>query len=119
MSGSHTQKLALPPYDTLADKPLTLLLGLASGLSSCTKSPEADFVVDKGSASTKVNEEIQFSAACSTDANTYAWEYGAGSGGTGASPKHKYPQAGTYTVKLTAKNSSKSSSTTRTVTVAP
>ena len=100
-------------------KPLTLLLGLALGLSSCTKSPEACFVVDKGSASTKVNEEIQFSAACSTDADTYAWEYGDGSGDTGASSKHKYPQAGTYTVKLTAKNSSKSSSTTRTVTVAP
>lgn len=100
-------------------KPLTLLLGLALGLSSCTKTPEACFVVDKGSANTKVNEEIQFSAACSTDADTYAWEYGDGSTDTGATVKHKYPQAGTYTVKLTAKNSSKSSGTTKTVTIAP
>ena len=104
---------------SLVAKPLTLLLGLAFGLSSCSKSPEACFVVDKGSLNTKVNEEIQFSAACSTDADTYAWEYGDGSGDTGASAKHKYPQAGTYTVKLTAKNSSKSASTTKTVTIAP
>lgn len=87
-------------------------------LSSCPKTPEAYFVIGKGSLNTKVNEEIQLSAACSSDADTYAWEYGDGSGDTGATAKHKYPQAGTY-IKLTAKNSSKSASTTKTVTIAP
>jgi len=101
----------------LIAKSLTLILGLAFGLSSCSKSPEACFVVDKGSLNTKVNEEIQFNAACSTDADTYVWEYGDGSSDTGGTAKHKYPQAGTYTVKLTAKNSSKSSSTSKTVTI--
>ena len=88
-------------------------------LNSCTKTPEACFVIGKGSLNIKVNEEIQLSAACSSDADTYAWEYGDGSGDTGATAKHKYPQAGTYNIKLTAKNSSKSASTTKTVTIAP
>lgn len=86
-------------------------------LSSCSKTPEACFSVDKGSLNTKVNEEIQFSTACTTDGDSYAWEYGDGSGDTGASAKHKYPQPGSYVVKLTAKNSSKSSSASKTVTV--
>lgn len=106
-------KLTLPPQI------LILLLAAPLVLSSCSKTPEACFAVDKGSLNTKVNEEIQLSAACSSDADTYAWEYGDGSGDTGATAKHKYPQAGTYTIKLTAKNSSKSSSTTKTVTITP
>lgn len=69
--------------------------------------------------STKVNEEIQLSASCSSDADTHAWKYGDGSSDTGTTAKHKYPQAGTYNTKLTAKNSSKSASTTKTVTIAP
>ena len=89
------------------------------GLSGCSKAPEACFVADKGSLSTKVNEEIQFSAACSTDADTYNWEYGDGSGDSGAAVKHKYTRAGSYEVKLTARGSSKSATTTRTVTIAP
>ena len=104
---------------SLVAKSLTLVLGSAFALSSCSKSPEACFLVDKGSLNTKVNEEIQFSAACSTDADTYVWEYGDGSSETGGTVKHKYPLAGTYTVKLTAKNSNKSSSTSKTVTIAP
>ncbi len=103
----------------LSTKNLLLALVLLAGLSSCSKSPEACFVADKGSLNTKVNEEIQFNAACSTDADTYSWEYGDGSGDSGSTAKHKYAKAGTYTVKLTAKNSSKSSSTTQTVTIAP
>jgi PKD repeat protein len=100
-------------------KRLVLVLAIPAGLSSCSKSPEACFVADKGSLNTKVNEEIQFSAACSTDADTYSWEYGDGSGDNGATVKHKYSKTGAYTVKLTAKNSSKSSSTSQTVTIAP
>lgn len=73
--------------------------------------------MDKSSLNTKVNEEIQFNAACSTDADAYSWEYGDGSGDNGAAVKHKYPQPGSYVVKLTAKNSSKSSSASKTVVV--
>ena len=93
------------------------MLALLLACGSCSKSPEACFVVDKSSLNTKVNEEIQFNAACSTDADSYVWEYGDGSGDTGAAVKHKYPQAGSYTVKLTAKNSSKTSAASKTVIV--
>ena len=92
-------------------------LGLLLACSGCAKTPEACFVADKGSLNTKVNEEIQFNAACSTDADTYTWEYGDGSSDTGAAVKHKYPQAGSYVVKLMAKNSSKTSSASKTVVV--
>ena len=105
--------------DFSSTKKLLLALAIPVALSSCSKSPEACFVADKSSLNTKVNEEIQFNAACSTDADTYSWEYGDGSGDIGATAKHKYSKVGTYTVKLTAKNSSKSSSTTQTVTIAP
>ena len=101
---------------TLLAKILTLAAPLV--LISCSKTPEACFFVDKGSLNTKANEEIQLSAACSSDTDTYAWEYGDGSGDTGATAKYKYPQAGTYTIKLTAKNSSKSAGTTKTITIA-
>ena len=92
-------------------------LGLLLACGGCAKAPEACFVADKGSLNTKVNEEIQFNAACSTDADTYTWEYGDGSGDTGAAVKHKYPRAGSYEVKLMAKNSSKTSTSSKTVVV--
>ena len=93
------------------------MFALLLACGSCAKSPEACFVVDKSSLNTKVNEEIQFNAACSTDADSYVWEYGDGSSDTGAAVKHKYPQAGNYNVKLTAKNSSKTSTATKTVVI--
>ena len=94
-----------------------VVLGLLLACSSCSKTPEACFSVDKGSLNTKVNEEIQFNAACSTDADAYTWEYGDGGSDTGAAVKHKYPQAGSYVVKLVAKNSSKTSTASKTVVV--
>ena len=53
---------------------------------------------------------IAFNGSGSTDPNglslTYAWDFGDGSTGTGASPGHTYGTAGTYTVKLTVSDSS-------------
>ena len=102
---------------SFTNKNIAAILGLLLVCSSCAKTPEACFVADKGSLNTKVNEEIQFNAACSTGADTYTWEYGDGSGDTGAAVKHKYPQAGSFVVKLTAKNSSKTSVSSKTVVV--
>ena len=88
-------------------------------LMSCSKTPTACFTVDKGSGSTHVNEEIQYNALCSTEADSYAWNYGDGSSDSGPQVKHKYRTAGSYTVQLTAKNSSKEASSTQTVVIVP
>ena len=87
---------------------LVLCIGLSLLAVSCTKTPEACFVTDKGSANSKVNEEIQFDASCSKDADSYSWNFGDGASQTGYLTKHKYPNAGSYTVILTANHSSKS-----------
>ena len=88
-------------------------------LASCTKTPEACFTVDKGNTNTKVNEEIHFAATCSKDATTYSWNFGDNSTADGSDVKHKYPNAGTYTVTLTASNSSKSSKSSQIFTITP
>ena len=89
-------------------------------MMSCSKTPSACFTVDKGSGNTRINEEIQYNALCSTDTDSYTWDYGDGSANeSGAQAKHKYRTAANYTVRLTAKNSSKDASTTQVVTIAP
>jgi PKD repeat protein len=53
---------------------------------------------------------VSFSGAGSSDpqgeALTYAWNFGDGSTGTGASPSHTYTAPGTYTVMLSVTNTS-------------
>ena len=85
---------------------------IASTLFACTKTPTPCFTIDKGKP-TKVNEEIQFDAACSKNTNTYTWEFGDGTTGTGVSVKHKYTIDKTYSVKLTATNKKKTETTTQ------
>ena len=94
-----------------------VVLALFAGCSK--KTPDACFVTDKASNSIKTNDEIQFNANCSTDAASYSWSYGDGTSGEGATVKHKYPAAGTYVVKLTAKNSSKEASNSQNLTIVP
>ena len=88
-------------------------------LAGCSKKPDACFTIEKGQPSSKLNDEVQVNAACSTDADSYLWEFGDGFSTTGATAKHKYNAVGNFTIKLTAKNSSKESSTSRDVTVVP
>jgi PKD repeat protein len=89
---------------------LLKFVGLILTLSvlSCTKDPAACFSVDKGT-TTKVNEEIQFDASCSVNAETYSWDFGDSSTGTGVQVKHKYSVKGKYIIKLVAKKADKSS----------
>jgi len=96
----------------------TFSIALVIFLASCAKTPVGCFTTDKGKTA-KVNEEIQFNASCSTDADTYLRDYGDGSTGSGSSTKHKYSTAKIYVVKLTVSNKSKSSTSTQDVTINP
>jgi len=50
---------------------------------------------------------------------TYAWDFGDGTTGSGATPSHTFVTPGTYTVRLTASNSAGSDTRTMTITVVP
>ena len=58
-------------------------------LASCSKKPDACFTIEKGQPSSKLNDEVQVSAGCSTDADSYVWEFGDGFSTTGLTAKHK------------------------------
>ena len=98
-----------------------LLLGCAAIFlsASCSKAPNACFTIEKGQPSSKVNDEVQVNAACSTDADTYVWDFGDGYSTTGATAKHKYNATGTFHIQLTAKNSNKETTAVRDVVVVP
>jgi PKD repeat protein len=69
------------------------------------------------------NLDVALDASASKDPDgsitDYAWDFGDGATGSGASATHSYAQAGTYTVKLTVTdNGGLSQSTTQDVTVA-
>lgn len=51
----------------------------------------------------------------SKDADTYAWDFGDGAVSDLKDPVHEYAQAGSYTVKLTAKNAGGENSMTETI----
>ena len=103
---------------TTTFKSVTKVLAISAVvfISSCAKTPEACFTTDKGKTA-KVNEEIQFSATCSKDADTYSWDFGDGATASGSPTKHKYPTAANYTIKLTVGNKSKSASNSQIVTI--
>ena len=97
-------------------KNLIAVFGMTILVVSCTKTPEACFTTDKGKTA-KVNEEIQYDANCSKDADSYSWDFGDGATGTGSPTKHKYSNTGNYVVKLTASHKSKSTTINQTITI--
>ena len=103
-------------------KTLTIMIGLFSAgvffISGCAKTPTPCFSVDKGNTA-KVNEEVQFDGACSTNEKSYSWDFGDGSSTTGNPVKHKYANASTYAVTLTVTNRKKSETLVQNVTINP
>jgi chitodextrinase len=89
---------------------LIKLLGLFLALSivSCTKDPAACFEVNKGNP-TKQNEEVQFDANCSVNAETYTWTFGTLGTATGITTKFKFTAKGKIVVKLVASKGGKNS----------
>lgn len=96
----------------------TLIIIAIPFFLACSKTPVPCFTVDKGKTA-KVNEEVQFNATCSTDADSYSWDFGDGSTGSGSTVKHKYTTAANYVVKLTASNKSKFATSNQDLTIAP
>src|ERR1051325_4109099 len=86
-------------------------------LASCKKDPQACFGTDRGGAPTKVDQEITFNATCSTDADSYLWDFGDGSSEYGYLVKHKYSNDGNYVVTLVVSSKGKFESLTQTVTI--
>ncbi|WP_285892324.1 PKD domain-containing protein [Chitinophaga horti] len=70
------------------------------------KNPVADFTLDnnKGCLPVAVKFATDKSSAGDGSISSYAWDFGDGAPGIGASPAHTYTFAQTYTVSLTVKN---------------
>jgi len=74
---------------------------LAAVLSGCENLPTADFTFEPTEVT--MYDEVTFTNT-STDAESYAWDFGDGSTSFDANPTHVYKSAGTFTVTLTATN---------------
>ncbi len=93
---------------------LYLAIGLVASLSACKKDepkPVADFAYEIN------GKDVTFTNV-STNASSYAWDFGDGGTSTEMSPTHTYADFGTYTVTLTSKGSGGTSTATYDVNVA-
>ena len=96
---------------------IALILSVALiAFNACEKAilPQADFSFSP--AEVEIYDEVSFTNS-SSDADSFAWEFGDGATSTEENPAHFYAEAGTYTVKLTASNIDGSKSVTKDVVV--
>ena len=91
--------------------------GSSSSTAPGATPPAAAFTVSPSSPT--ANQSVQFSDSSSGGPTAWSWVFG--DGGTSAlqNPSHTYASAGAFTVSLSASNAAGSSTTTRSVTVAP
>ena len=83
---------------------LTILLSTI-GIYSCgDDNPVVEPTLPRASFTFETNDlEVTFSST-STNATTFAWDFGDGNTGTGENITHTYAAGGDYTVKLKASN---------------
>ena len=66
-----------------------------------------------------INEDVNFIVRCTGQGITHSWTFGDGGSSTAISPTHRYPVAGSYTVRATCRDSrGTTASATTTVVVA-
>ena len=94
--------------------PAVVLTAFLSGCQEDLILPTADFTFDPTEIT--VYDEVTFTNA-STDADTYAWDFGDNSTSTDMNPTHTYKASGTYTVKLVASNVDGDNEITKSLTV--
>ncbi len=98
-------------------KSIRLFLAIASAavlLTSCGVEPTAEFTFEPMEVS--VYDEVSFTNA-SSEADSYAWDFGDGTTSTEENPTHMYTSAGTFIVTLVATNDKGEHEVMQTVTV--
>jgi PKD repeat protein len=121
-TASHT-------YTTAGSYTVQLTVTDSAGASNTTsqkvtvldEAPTASFTT-AGAGVPAPNQAITFNAGGSNDPDgtiaSYTWDFGDGTTGTGAAPTHAYGQPGTYTVRLTVRDSAgQTASTSEVLTV--
>lgn len=87
---------------------------LAALVVGCTELPSVGFTYEPSEVTRY--DEVTFTNT-SSNADTYAWDFGDGSTSTDENPTHMFKTAGSFTVKLTASNADGDESTEQTITV--
>jgi PKD repeat protein len=81
------------------------------GLTDCVKqAPQACFT------SSRTETTVTFSN-CSTNSDSYVWNFGDGNSSTSTSPTNTYSVGGTYQVTLTAKSGSRQNQITQAISI--
>lgn len=81
------------------------------GLIQVGNGPRVDFKADR--TVTGVDRFIRFTDLSGNNPNTWVWDFGDGTTGTGQTPDHAYKAIGVYDVTLTASNQYTSASVTK------
>ncbi|MFP7753810.1 PKD domain-containing protein [Thermodesulfobacteriota bacterium B35] len=122
VAGEYTATLKIDDgTDVSAEVGLTITVTPATSGGSGTSSPVAVIEADRTSGAAPLAVSFDGSGSTSSTANgaivQYAWSFGDGSTGTGATLQHTYTTAGTYTVTLTVTDdASRHVATTMTIT---